>query len=220
MINLNSVDWNSIVNQLIKQQHKSRVEPLQIQQNLSNTVKQSLEELRSKFIGIASSLESFKTANGGFLAKTASSSSSSVVTATVNGFAQVGTYNITVTSLATTGHSTSAAYSSKNTPIFNGLNDTLPASERTISVTIGSGSNAQTFNFVVTSSTTLESLANQINSTIPTDKAVAQIINTGTSDNPAYRLRIQAVQTGVDKGSVAVNYSGSQTQIQDFVSSM
>ncbi|MCS6961420.1 MAG: flagellar filament capping protein FliD [Deltaproteobacteria bacterium] len=220
MLKIGSFDWRQLTRSLIEQQYKAEIKPLELKRKDLDETKKALEQLRSKLQTIDGSVQRFREVNGGFLEKKAESSNSSVLTGLASGLATTGSFSVSVSSVAKAGSvTTGISASSQTSPIFSGLDDTEPASNRTLTLTIGTGSNATTLNIVVSSQTSLNDLRDYINANLPSTVGKAVIVNTGTSSNPTYELMIQANQTGIDKGSVSLTTNSSLSQLQNFVSS-
>ncbi len=217
MPQIGSLDIESLVSRLINEKLKLKVDPLRKLKQLKEATSQALTNLKSEFEKLSTSVDAFKSANGNVIEKKATSSNQNILTVSTSTMAQVGSYSIQVTQLASGGQATSGGYTSKESALFPTLDDNLPASSRTLSITIGTGSNASTYSIILDSSDTLESVRNKLANIIPSSKAAIQIINTGTESNPNYRLSILATNTGVDLGTVQIS-GGSAPEIQSFIS--
>jgi flagellar hook-associated protein 2 len=88
-------------------------------------------------------------------------------------------------------------FSSLSAPIAPDLADTVQ-----IEFTLGAGEKAKTVQVNVSSATTLTSLVEAINNTVP--GVHAAVVNAGSGDSPQYVLTIGGTLTGADQGKLAV----------------
>lgn len=128
---------------------------------------------------------------------TASSSNTSVATATVSSSAIPGTYALSVTSLATAGITASQGVASTSANVGTG----------TFSITV----NGTTTNINITSSNdTLSGLAQAINNSSSAAGVTASIINNGGSTNP-YQLVLTSNNTGTNDAITSSGVTDSLT---------
>jgi len=203
------IDSNSLIKALLDQQRSARVNPLKFKIQTATDTNSSFDKLSSLITTLSSSLEKFRTLNGGAIAKKVSSSDEATVTATATGSASNGSYSITVGQLAknaTLSLKSSATYSSTSAALGSVNNGTSDA-DRTASFTIGQGASAETVDIVITDSTTIDDFVSQFNSS--TTNAVASAVNVGTSSAPDYRVVITGSNQGLDNGQILVS-TGSE----------
>jgi len=135
-----------------------------------------------------------------FYEKTASTTDSTVVTASATNSAAVGTYSISITNLAY-AHSIThqTGLSNKNTT-------TVLAQGGIFKFTI----NGETKTITASSDLTLEGLASEINSQTYTGtvKVEATVVNTGTDASPSYKLVLTSNTTGAQYG-ITINQDDS-----------
>jgi len=211
-------DWKGFVSQIIAQQKKVQLDPVERQISQYKSLTSEIGKFSGKINEIISVAEGLRAVSGPFYPLKATSSNQNIATASTSSSSAQGVYSLIVNQLAQAGSvTTNTSFSSKSAAIASSLDDSLPEAQRTITATIGTGSNQITASVVVTSSTTLEQLANALNTQF-NGQASALIINTGTQSNPQYKLQIVATNTGTDKGTVQLSYTGPDTTLQNFVS--
>lgn len=199
------LDTIGLVNALIDQKRNARIVPKENQILDLEATGTAFKELKSLMLNVRKKAEAFRLVNGGGVSKKATSSDESVLTAAAGSGAQRGSYDLTVSSLAANGKgslsSSATTYGSGFTPINGAINDGAPAADRTVSITTGTGANAETVDVEITSTTTLSQFVESFNS--QSDSATASLVNTGTAASPSYQVLISADESGTDKGSVA-----------------
>src|SRR5262245_19753709 len=94
------IDFNSLIDAQQDQERKTRINPLETQVSSLSDTNDSFGELKSLLEDLSSAAQVFRTLSGGVLAKTATSSNESVVTASATNGATNGTYSITVSNKA------------------------------------------------------------------------------------------------------------------------
>jgi flagellar hook-associated protein 2 len=159
---------------------------LQNQQTTLTNQQSELQTLTSKFQSLQSALDGLNAATGTG-AYSATSSDSSIATASVGSGVMAGTYTVTVGSLG----------SQTNTMSMNGLTTvTDPASDNIdASTTYTLTVNSQTYT-ITDASGTLNGLANAINASGA--NVSATVVNVGSSSAPDYRLAIQSNEYAPD----------------------
>lgn len=178
------LDTNSIVDQLVRLERRRSVDLLSIDQ-LDQQAKQSaLATFGTKLADLMAAIDKLRDPSNA-LARTATSSDSTVMGATAGSGALVGSTDITVTKLARNAIAVSA----------NGLTGstaTVASGSGSFSFQIGTGA---TQTVAVDATTTLEGLASQINALGA--GANATVVNVGTDASPDYRLRLASRDTGL-----------------------
>lgn len=187
------LDVNSLITQLMQLERQ----PL----NSLNAKKQAFNDQLSAFGRIKSDLDSFRSAvssmklDTAFGVTTATSSNTSILTATTSSSAVPGTHTIVVSTLAQAGVKASAGKTSSSAAIGAANLSADPA-------TISFSAAGKSFNVSVTATDSLESIRDKINSAIASGDTTAQtvatasVINAGTSASPSYKLVVAATATG------------------------
>ena len=178
------LDTNKIVDQLVQLERRRSVDLLSIDQ-LDQQAKQSaLATFGTRLADLMAAIDKLRDpANA--LARTATSSDSTVIGATAGSGALVGSTDITVSKLARNAIAVSA----------NGLTSstaTVASGSGSFSFKIGTG---DTQTVAVDATTTLEGLASQINALGAGANATG--VNLGTDASPNYRLRLASRDTGL-----------------------
>lgn len=204
------IDSSALIDAILGQQRKAQIDPLETQiQELSDT-NSALDELSELLSNLNTAVGKFRTINGGVLAKTASSSNETVLSASASNAAQTGTYSVTVGQLARAAtYSFADRFAASSTAINSSINNGAVAADRTVTVTSGTGSEQESINIELTNSTTAAEFVTQFNA--QSSKAEASLVNVGTSSSPSYALVINTLNTGEDKGTISVNV-GSEIQ--------
>lgn len=178
-------DFDSMINELVKAEVKSRIEPLEDWKESWNKKIEAFQELNSSMLSLDGTLKGMDTMEE-FLIKDAQSNNEAVLTASASSSAQVASHNIEVNQLAQNEISTA------NT------------SETSKDSVINSSGAAQQFDYTyagdsvsleVADGTTLESLKNMINNDPDNPGVRANIIKQGTDD---YHLQIRGMDLGAD----------------------
>jgi flagellar hook-associated protein 2 len=173
---ITGLDTNALINGLIKvergsidllQQQKVR---FQAQQGVFTTLSSRLTSLKSSAQALSLSVD--------FNKRAAASSDTSVLTATADSTAQIGTHNVTVDQLAKTRSVQSTSFASTTAAVTTG----------TLTITVGSTNTNITID---ATNNTLTGLKDAINNSGAA--ATASIVQVSTSD---YRLVVQSKNTG------------------------
>ena len=176
------------------------------QQKVTDTQSEdtSLEKLRTMLLQVRDSLSGLSSTSGGAAVKSAQVSNSLVASVAAGSAAASGTHTLTVNALA------SSATASFGTTYASGTSALLSDSSAAgnAQFTVGTGDNATSFSVAVDSTTTLQSFADDFNSQAG-GKATATVLNSGTTDNPQYKLMITTSSTGVDSGSLSISADNS-----------
>ena len=204
------IDSQSLIASLIRAQRKSTVDPIERQiQSLSDT-NDSFSELKKLLKNLQEKADVFRSVQGGSIEKQVSTSQASVITAYASKDAALGTTDIIVDQLARGGTSSFGdRFTSSSQAINSALNNSSAANDRTVSVTIGSGSEQETIAVTLDNTTTADQFIDQFNA--QSSRAEASLVNVGTSTVPSYAVMIRALNTGTDKGSISIT-TGSEIQ--------
>lgn len=194
-------DFSQLIDGLISIEQR-RVTSLQTWKKSWEDKVTEFKDLNSKMLSLRTTLQSMDTVNE-FLAKSVSSSATSILTATANGAAASSTHTVEVNSLAT--------------------NDVLITSSGTSSLTgsVTSANTSLTFSYAGTSytlsnisaGTTLEGLVNQINTDTTTkSKIEASYLYDGTT----YHLQLTGKDMGADNQIIISNTGSLIFSTSDF----
>lgn len=206
------IDSEALIEATIQAQEGVRITPKEDKISDLEDTNSALEELKTKLSTLQSTLKSFATINGGIVAKQAVSSNESVITGAANNSATAGTYSFTVTQLAKNATvslaSAGQTYTSQAAVINSSINPGAAAADRTVSIDVGTGANQETVDVVLTNTTTLDDFATQFNTN--SNKAVATIVNVGTSSSPDYVIMITSNEQGEEDGTITISSVGTE----------
>jgi flagellar hook-associated protein 2 len=177
------LDTNKIVDQLVALERQRAVGLLETQKQGAQAHETALQGFNTKVLAFLTAIDKLRDASV-VLARQASSSDTTLVTASAANGAAAGSTTITVSALARSAIATSATGTSS-------VDDTIASGSGSFAFRVGSGV-VQTV--ALDTSTTLQGLANAINDLDA--GATATIINVGTSAAPDYRLRLASDATG------------------------
>jgi flagellar hook-associated protein 2 len=177
------LDTNQIVTQLVTLERRRSVDLLQIEQLEQQSRQSALATFGTKLADVLAAVDKLRDPSSA-LARKASSSDTSVLTATAGSGALNGTTQITVHDLARNSVATSA------TGVASGTS-TVAAGAGTFAFRVGSG---DLQSIAIDATTTLEGLASAINALGA--GASATVVNLGTTATPDYRLRLASRDTG------------------------
>jgi flagellar hook-associated protein 2 len=195
------IDSKSLIQALIE----ARQKPNDIRKkNISNLEAEndSLEELNTKILALNDLVDKFRTANAGGVSKKASSSDTTIATASVSPSANSGTVSVTVNSVASTGTASfDDTYATTSTALAPNTSGT-----QTVEILVGTGSNQKSVSTSITSSTTVQQFVDAINSdSDASGNLTASLVNVGTTSTPSYRVVFSSLQQGTDLGTIAFN---------------
>lgn len=182
-----------------------------LEQELTVKPQQQIDTLQtseSALSDLQTALQTFQTATQTLASSqnwnsvTATSSDTSAFTATTAAGAQVGSYSISVTSLA--GYQTSIQTANLQSSASG--TSTLSAGTLTLTPVSGSSNSSATIN--VTSGESLESISQAINADTSSTGVQAQVLDTANG----YALSLSSSQTGADNGfTISDTVSGSSS---------
>ena len=174
--------------------------PLENKLDAGKAESAAYDEFKAKLLTLSDGIQKFRTLSGSAIGKKAASSNENALKVSAGSNALSASTTVDVLALAKAGSmSFDDVFSATDTKIASGLS--TPSS---ISVTVGVGASAKSYQFAVDSTTTLASLAAKINDTASADMRAA-VINVGSESAPQYKLVLNAVNTGVEKGTLAVS---------------
>lgn len=197
------IDSQAIIDSSIASARLARVNPNQKKVGELEETNTALETLGTKLDTLRTTLQTFTSLSGGGVSKMGASSKESVLSASATNAATNASYDVTVSSLAKNHtYSFNQTYSSTTTPLQSTLTGGESAANRTVTFTVGTGSNQETVSVVVTNGTyTISQFVTDFNNA--SSKAEASLVNTGTESSPAYKIVISSVYEGTEKGTVA-----------------
>lgn len=199
------IDGNAIIESTIESRKISQI-PLKNKISNNDVENTALDKLKEKLASLVDVLKGFSTIQGTAVSKNISSSDETKISGAVSGAATTGTVALKVNQLARSGRvSFDTTY-----PATDSLIAPSMASAGSVSVTLGSGTNAVTKVIAVDSTTTLSKLAQDISEAFP-DKVSSSLVNVGTSSNPQYKLLVNSSDTGLEKGSLDIQVSSEIT---------
>ncbi len=202
------IDASALIQALIDQQRKAKITPLQTRIEDLTETNSKFSELKTLLGGLQTAAGKFREVNGSALAKLATSSNEAVATATATSAATNGSYSLNVTQRARNGsQSFNDRFAAGDAVINSNINNADPAVDRTVSYTIGTGAQQETVDVELTNTTTAEQFVTQFNS--QSTKAVASLVNVGTSGSPSYAISITSLNEGTEKGQIAVTVGSS-----------
>ncbi len=176
----------------------------------------ALDDLNTKLLALDKLIDPLRTANSGGLSKKTSSSDSDVLSASAGSNASNATYALTVTSIA------KPATASYNQTYSSLSSYASTAGSGTVSIQVGTGSDQVTISANVTqNSTTVQQLVDALNSDADAGgRFRASVVNVGTSGSPSYKVVMTSLESGTEKGSIAVSASGALTEFQSGVTTI
>jgi flagellar hook-associated protein 2 len=197
------IDSASLIEATSDAARQTKVKPSQKKVSELQETNSAMEDLNKKLESLKSLLRGFSTLSGGGVFKTGTSSRESVVTATASNGAANGSYDVTVNTLAKNHiYTFDQTFSSAESALQSTLTGAEPAADRTITLTVGTGSNQETVSVVVPNgSYTVAEFVNAFNTA--SSKSEASLVNVGTSSSPSYKILISSNYEGTEKGTIA-----------------
>jgi len=177
------LDTNSIITKLVGLEQQRAVDPLTAQQSTVLSQQSAIAGFGTRVANVLAAVDKLRDPSSA-LARTATSSDTTTLTATAGSGALNGTTEITVANLARGSIATSANGASSVT-------SAIASGSGSFSFKLGSGA---TQTIAVDGTTTLQSLATAINAL--GSGASASVVNLGTDATPDYRLRLASRDTG------------------------
>jgi flagellar hook-associated protein 2 len=197
------IDSTALIEAQSESLRQSRIEPNQTKVDEYTETSESLKELNTRLTSLRSELDNFTTLRGGGINKLVSSNDESIVSATSTGQATTGNIGIEVIRKARNGIiSFGDRYSGDSVAIVPSFNNSASVAARTLTITIGQGTSAETVSIVLDDTTKLTDFVSEFNS--KSSKASANLVNVGTATTPSYALRIVSNKTGTVDGQIAI----------------
>ncbi len=197
------LDTQGLIDASTEASRTTRVKPDQKRVTQLEETNTAIAELSTKLETLRSNLRGFTTLFGGGVNKTGTSSKESVVSATASSAASNGSYSVTVGALAS-NHTFSFdnTYSAADSPLQSDLTGAESAGDRTVTFTVGTGTEQETVNVEVTDGAyTIQDFVDDFNTS--STKARASLVNTGTAGSPAYKIVLTSAYEGTEKGLIA-----------------
>ena len=202
------IDSAALIDAIIEQKRSAQVTPLETKVQDYEDTDTALEELKDLLEELKSAASLFRSLNGGAIAKDAISSNESILTATAANGAASGSYSFNIAQLAANATlSFDDRYASASDKIYAGMDDEASAADRTVTIKTGTGSEQESVDIVLTSSSTVSDFINSFNS--QSSKAVASLVNMGSSSSPSYAIVITSNESGSSNGEIADPIVGS-----------
>jgi flagellar hook-associated protein 2 len=182
---------------------QTKVKPSQKKVSELQETNSAMEDLNKKLESLKSLLRGFSTLNGGGVSKTGTSSKESVVTATATNGAANGSYDVTVNTLAKNHiYTFDQTFSSAEQALQGSLTGLETEADRTVTFTVGTGTNTETVNIVITDGAySVGDFVNAFN--LKSSKSEASLVNVGTSASPSYKILISSNYEGTEKGTIS-----------------
>lgn len=196
------LDTQALIDASTSAARQTRVKPSQTRVTDLTATNAAFGELKTKLETLQTTLRDFSTLEGGGVSKTGTSSKESVVSASALASATNASYSVTVNTLASNHtYSFDTTYADANTPIQSTLTGAESSANRTITFTVGTGSNQETVNVEVTNgSYSIQNFVDAFNTA--STKARASLVNTGTSSSPSYKIVLTSLYQGTEKGTI------------------
>ena len=185
--------------------------PLENKLDAGKAESSAYDEIKAKLLTLSDGIQKFRTLSGSAIGKKATSSNENALKVSAGSNALSASTTVEVLALAKAGSmSFDDVFAAVDSKIAAGL-----AAPSSLSVTVGTGASAKSFQFAVDDKTTLASLAAKINDQAAGDLR-ASVINVGSDSAPQYKLVMNAVNTGEEKGALAVTVPPEITALSIF----
>lgn len=196
-----------IVDQLVQVEQTVKLTP--IEQDISDAQdrKDIYTSLNSKLVDLYSAADTLNNSNT-FQTVTATSSDTLVATVSASSNSQSGTYSLTVSTLAQADHQlVGVDDSNPGTGVTLGVSDPDDASLIADGTSLNFYHEGTLYTYTTDSSTTLSSLADEINNA--DNGVIAQALNIGTTDSPQYVLSLKSQDTGSGAKQITTDAAGT-----------
>jgi flagellar hook-associated protein 2 len=201
------IDSEALIKATSDATRAQRVNPNQRKiQDLTDT-NSALGDVKTKLSTIQTKARAFTTLSGGPLAKAATSSDETILTASASNSASNGTYTVRVSQLAKSGTlSFDDRFSSPTDAIAPSVGAESGPNNRALGIRFGP-TEADRVYIDISPTTTLNDIASAINGA--TTKGVATVVNTGQT--PPYALVLKSNSTGATDGQIDVTLGSDLT---------
>jgi flagellar hook-associated protein 2 len=204
------LDTQALIDATLNASRQTRIKPNQDRVTELEGTNTALADLTTKLTTLRDALDPFTTLQGGGVSKTGTSSKESVVSATATASATNGSYAVTVTTLASNHtYSFDQTYAAPTDAIQSDLTGAEAEADRTVTFTVGTGSEQETVSVVITDgSYSVQSYVDAFNAA--SSKARASLVNVGTAASPSYKIVIASLYEGTEKGTVTRSVLGAE----------
>jgi flagellar hook-associated protein 2 len=185
------IDWQATVDALM-QIERRRVTLLENRQSLQESRLGAWRNINTELLAFQTLSESLESADD-FLAWTATSSDSDLLTVTAGSEAQEGSWGVTVNQLATSTKMIHGGVADSNTTAVNSSGST-----QTFAFQYGTGAEAVDVSVSVADGSTLAELRDLINNHADNDGVRATLLNDGSDSATAWHLVLTSLETGAD----------------------
>ena len=204
------LDTEALVRSTLQQQRQLSIGPITKRIGELRDVNDAIAGLSTRAADLRRSVEGFRVVGGGAVGKRLSSSSESVATGVASNGAGIGTFEITVQSLAKQGvGSFTDRFNSPTSAVAAGIDDGASAENRSISVTFGSGDSAETVSVALTSTTSPTDIVDAVNG--KATQGSAALVNQGTASSPSYAIVFSSKESGVERGNISLTAGAALT---------
>ena len=204
------IDSNALIDAISASSRQARVEPKEERVTELEDTNDAFGTLKERMSSLKELLDDFRTLNGGGLQKIGQSADETIARASATGLANNGTYTVEVTQLAKNANASFNDRFSTDTAAINPLiNDGASAAARTVTMSVGTGTEQETVSVVLTSTTTWASFVQQFNSQVT--GATASVVNVGTPTTPSYAVMFTGANTGTEKGEIGISVGAEIT---------
>jgi flagellar hook-associated protein 2 len=211
------LDTQALIDATTNASRQSKVKPSQTRVTELTSTNTAFDELSTKLETLQTNLRKFTSLEGGGVSKTGTSSKESVISATATAAASNASYSVTVNALASNHtYSFDTTYSDTTSAIQSSLTGGEPEADRTVTFTVGTGTEQETVSVVVTDgSYTVQNYVDAFNAA--STKGRASLVNVGTTTSPSYKIVITSLYEGTTKGTIANTALGaSMTNLTGF----
>lgn len=197
------IDSEALIEATSEATRAARVTPLETEVTELTETNSALAELATLLDAVKDAADTFRTVNGGGIAKIGASADETIVSAVASDSAALGTYDISVDQLAS-----NALFSfAERTSDTNANVITTPGESGAISITYGLGDEEKTISVDADENTSWTELTGALNAAALDEgmNITASLVNVGTSSSPSYALFINGNEIGLDKGTLTVD---------------
>lgn len=196
------LDTQALIDATLNASRQTRIKPNQDRVTELEGTNTALEDLKTRLTTLRDTLTPFTTLQGGGVSKTGTSSKESVVSASAIATAANGSYSVTVNTLASNHtYSFDQTFSAPTDPLQSDLTGLEAEADRTVTFTVGTGTEQETVSVVVTDGDySVQSYVDAFNAA--STKARASLVNVGTAASPSYKIVISSLYEGTEKGTV------------------
>lgn len=207
------IDTDALVDATISAKREQRITPLEDKVAEAEDESSAMTTLKDMLNDFKDTLSKYTALSGGAVQMQATSNDETVVGVVASSSASAGTYDVTVNALAQKGSFTiGSKYATQDSLISSSI-----SGSETVKITVGTGTRAVSKDISITNSTTISSLAENINNLNMGCTAV--VVNVGSTETPSYTMMISSNGVGLSSGYLNVTTSSSNTDISTLVNS-